>query len=164
MVYNCSFSQRNCAPFNFDENWSDKDVDLFRRCFFRRADEAVPPLLVMPWLCSVPWWCFLLLEREEDVGSLFLVDDCLLCCCLFLLLLFLFFLVFLLLFLGFFGNANMVSALGEEARSGEVVESGGYSIKEKQNKRMRERERGEVTQPLNYLFSSPVWKYTWTLY
>ena len=107
MVYNCSFSQRNCAPFNLDENWSDKDVDLFRRCFFRSADEAVPPLLVVPWSGSVPWCCFLLLECEED---------CLLCCCLFLLwvLLFLFFLFFLflfllLLFLGFFdGKANMV--------------------------------------------------------
>jgi hypothetical protein len=119
VVYNCSFSQRNCAPFNLDENWSDKDVDLFRRCFFRSADEAVPPLLVVPWSGSVPWCCFLLLECEED---------CLLCCCLFLLwvLLFLFFLFFLflfllLLFLGFFdGKANMVAALGggERTRSG----------------------------------------------
>ena len=151
MVYNCSFSQRNCAPFNFDENWSDKDVDLFRRCFFRRADEAVPPLLVMPWLCSVPWWCFLLLEREEDVGSLFLVDDCLLCCCLFLLLLFLFFLVFLLLFLGFFGNANMVSALGEEARSGEVVV---VDIKEREGKDVAP---GAINPHLNYPYRVQVY-------
>ena len=48
-------------------------------------------------------------------------------------------------FLGFLWQCKHGFGVGEEARSGEVVESGGYSIKEKQNKRMRERERGKGT-------------------